>query len=105
MSRSARLCLSVVLVSTFALVVAASAFAATPRWVTHVKTYPGGISAGVRAQVSTSVARAQARYAESRLFAPVPGSTYFKAGFAPVGNQTCIPLPITETDNNPNFKP
>ena len=38
-------------------------------------------------------------------FAPVPGSTYFKAGFAPVGSQTCIPLPITETDNNPNFKP
>jgi starch-binding outer membrane protein, SusD/RagB family len=39
------------------------------------------------------------------LFVPVPGSTYFKAGFAPVGNQTCIPLPITETDNNPNFHP
>jgi len=37
------------------------------------------------------------------LFAPVPGSTYFKAGFSPVGNQSCIPLPITETDNNPNF--
>jgi hypothetical protein len=37
------------------------------------------------------------------LFVPVPGSTYFKAGFAPVGNQTCIPLPNTETDNNPNF--
>lgn len=34
---------------------------------------------------------------------PVPGSTYFKPGFAPVGNQTCIPLPITETDNNINF--
>ena len=38
-------------------------------------------------------------------FVPVPGSTYFKAGFAPVGSQTCIPLPTTETDNNPNFKP
>ncbi len=34
---------------------------------------------------------------------PVAGSTYFKPGFAPVGSQTCIPLPITETDNNPNF--
>ncbi len=34
---------------------------------------------------------------------PVPGSTYWKAGFAPVGNNTCYPLPITETDNNPNF--
>lgn len=39
------------------------------------------------------------------LFVPVPGSTYFKAGFAPVGSQTCFPLPITETDNNPNFQP
>jgi hypothetical protein len=34
---------------------------------------------------------------------PVPGSTYWKPGFAPVGSQTCFPLPITETDNNPNF--
>lgn len=39
------------------------------------------------------------------LFVPVPGSVYFKPGFPPVGNQTCIPLPITETDNNPNFNP
>ncbi len=34
---------------------------------------------------------------------PVPGSTYFKPGFAPIGSQTCIPLPVTETDNNSNF--
>jgi len=34
---------------------------------------------------------------------PVPGSTYWKPGFAPVGSNTCYPLPITETDNNPNF--
>jgi hypothetical protein len=34
---------------------------------------------------------------------PVAGATYFKPGFAPVGTQTCYPLPITETDNNPNF--
>lgn len=44
-----------------------------------------------------------ARNGAAVLGVPVPGSTYFKAGFAPVGNQTCIPLPITETDNNPNF--
>jgi starch-binding outer membrane protein, SusD/RagB family len=37
------------------------------------------------------------------LFAPVPGSTYFKPGFSPVGSQSCMPLPINETDNNPNF--
>ncbi len=34
---------------------------------------------------------------------PVPGSTYWKPGFAPVGSQSCYPLPIQETDNNTNF--
>jgi starch-binding outer membrane protein, SusD/RagB family len=34
---------------------------------------------------------------------PEPGSTYWKPGFAPVGNQSCYPLPIQETDNNTNF--
>jgi len=34
---------------------------------------------------------------------PVPASTYWKPGFAPVGTQICYPLPIGETDNNPNF--
>ncbi len=34
---------------------------------------------------------------------PVPASTYWKPGFAPVGSDVCYPLPITETDNNPNF--
>lgn len=34
---------------------------------------------------------------------PVAGSTYFKPGFAPVGSQTCYPLPLAETDNNPNI--
>jgi starch-binding outer membrane protein, SusD/RagB family len=34
---------------------------------------------------------------------PVAGAAYFKSGFAPIGTQVCWPLPITETDNNPNF--
>lgn len=34
---------------------------------------------------------------------PVAGATYFKPGFAPIGNQTCYLLPLTETDNNPNL--
>jgi hypothetical protein len=46
-----------------------------------------------------------ARNGAAVLNVPVAGATYFKPGFAPVGNQTCIPLPITETDNNPNFNP
>ena len=37
------------------------------------------------------------------LFVPVPGATYFKAGFAPIGNKTCYPIPLAEKDNNPNF--
>lgn len=34
---------------------------------------------------------------------PVAGATYFKPGFPAIGTQTCYPLPVTETDNNPNF--
>jgi hypothetical protein len=34
---------------------------------------------------------------------PVPGATYWKPGFAPIGSDVCFPLPITETDNNPNL--
>ena len=32
------------------------------------------------------------------------GGTYFKPGYASVGNQTCYPLPRAERDNNPNMK-
>lgn len=34
---------------------------------------------------------------------PVPGATYWKPGFAPVGSDVCYPLPVTEIDNNPNL--
>jgi hypothetical protein len=33
----------------------------------------------------------------------VPGATYWKPGFSPVGSDVCYPLPITEIDNNPNL--
>ena len=32
------------------------------------------------------------------------GSTYIKPGYAPVGSQTCYPIPRAERDNNPNMK-
>jgi hypothetical protein len=32
-----------------------------------------------------------------------PGSPYYKTGFT-VGDQTCMPLPASEKDNNPSFK-
>jgi hypothetical protein len=43
------------------------------------------------------------RHPTSIIGVPVPGSTYWKPGFAPVGDNVCYPLPVTETDNNPNF--
>jgi hypothetical protein len=43
------------------------------------------------------------RYPANIIGVPVPASTYWKPGFAPVGNNTCFPLPITEIDNNPNL--
>ena len=43
------------------------------------------------------------RYPANIIGVPVPGSTYWKPGFAPVGNDVCFPLPITEIDNNPNL--
>ncbi len=44
------------------------------------------------------------RHPDNIIGVPVSGSTYWKAGFAPVGTNTCYPLPVQETDNNPNFK-
>ena len=43
------------------------------------------------------------RYPANIIGVPVPGSTYWKPGFAPVGANTCYPLPVTEIDNNPNL--
>jgi len=45
------------------------------------------------------------RHATNIIGVPVSGSTYWKPGFAPVGTNTCYPLPDDETDNNPNFNP
>lgn len=36
---------------------------------------------------------------------PVAGVAYWRTGFGSVGSQTCYPVPRTELDNNPNFKP
>lgn len=44
------------------------------------------------------------RHPDNVIGVPVSGSTYWKPGFAPVGTNMCYPLPVQETDNNPNFK-
>ena len=43
------------------------------------------------------------RYPANIIGVPVPGATYWKPGFSPVGSDVCYPLPITEIDNNPNL--
>ena len=58
-----RICFSVVLAAISGLVVIGAGSAAastTPRWVTHVDNYPGGISNGVRAYAANGVVAAQA---------------------------------------------
>jgi len=41
------------------------------------------------------------RYPANIIGVPVPASTYWKPGFAPVGSNICYPLPIAEIDQNP----
>jgi hypothetical protein len=36
-------------------------------------------------------------------FVPAPGTPFFKPGSSAVGDQTCLPIPFTETSTNPNF--
>lgn len=63
---------TLVLVALVALMAPQGATAAssgTPRWVLHVRNFPGGISNGVRAQATSEVARAQAQYRASSLTA------------------------------------
>jgi hypothetical protein len=43
------------------------------------------------------------RNPNNTLHMPVPGAPYFKAGFPPISNGSCYPVPDDETDNNPNF--
>ena len=49
----------------------------TPRWVKHVRKYPGGISNGVRAYLTEGVRQAQAKYVPAH-----PGRIY-KSGHRP----------------------
>lgn len=43
------------------------------------------------------------RHPNNVIGVPAAGSTYWKPGFAPVGNDMCYPLPTAEIDNNPNL--
>ncbi|MDP9342518.1 MAG: hypothetical protein M3Q23_10600 [Actinomycetota bacterium] len=70
----------------------------TPRWVKHVKHYPGGISNGVRAYVSKGVIGAQAA-ARQGLFKPsAPGNTGGIGGNVQVNTEPVTPkMPQNET--------
>lgn len=45
------------------------------------------------------------RHPDNILGMPVSGSAYWKPGFAPVGANSCYPLPVQELDNNSNLTP
>ena len=51
--------------ATMIALTAGPAAASTPRWVTHVKRYPGGISNGVRAYTDPGLQSAQAAARQS----------------------------------------
>jgi hypothetical protein len=89
-----------------ALVVPATAgssrSSATPRWVTHVTRYPGGISNGVRAYLDPAVVQAQAAYRGSPLIR-TPGAALRNVQ---MNDDSLPPLPQNETSvayslNNP----
>src|ERR1700680_2867801 len=75
-----------------------AASASDPLWVTHVRNYPGGITAGVRAYASAEVARAQASHAN----VPLSQSAFSSSGGAlqnvKMDQNTNPPLPQNETN-------
>ncbi len=36
-------------------------------------------------------------------YIPVPGAPFYKPAYGDFGSATCVPLPLSETLNNPNF--
>jgi hypothetical protein len=49
--------------------IASTGHASTPRWITHIHRYPGGISDGVRSMVSQEAVAARAKFGKGRVFA------------------------------------
>ncbi len=80
MRKSARLLVAAMTIATTLAVAAPPGASAgpdrdvtsrAPRWVRHVRNYPGGISNGVRASLSKGVIAARARYASSLASRPL----------------------------------
>jgi hypothetical protein len=82
-----------------AAVPAAATSSSAPPWVQHVQKYPGGISAGVRAYVSSDVAAARAKYGSAPLAAS-QGSAVATSGLTNVqmDRNSNPPLPQNETN-------
>jgi hypothetical protein len=72
--------------------------ASDPLWVTHVRNYPGGITAGVRAYASAEVVRAQAVHANT----PLAPNAFSSSGGAlhnvKMDMNSNPPLPQNETN-------
>src|SRR5204863_8444279 len=65
--------------------------AKTPRWVTHVARYPGGISAGVRAMLASAQARSSGAPSAG------PGSHGGGGNNVQMNDDSYPPLPQNET--------
>src|SRR5437870_1378241 len=104
MHRAFRLSIAVAVLAAMVVVGATSSSAArharhhSPRWVKHVRRYPGGISNGVRAYLSKGVIRAQAA-ARQGLFKPAgPSNTGGVGGNVQVNTEPVVPkMPQNET--------
>ena len=92
MKAASRLAPAVGILMVVLSVSAGAAFAAAPRWVTHVRGYDGGISSGTRAYLDPDVVAAQA----------LSSGPFAATGFAALNNvqmndDSSPPLPQDET--------
>lgn len=74
-----------------------SAATTTPRWVKHVERFPGGISNGVRAQASSELVAAQARYAGATARAMEAPSAPVARDNVQMNDDSNPPVPQNET--------
>jgi len=74
-------------------VTGAASASSDPRWIKHIKNYPGGISAGARAMISDEALAARAKYGRAPL-------QHTRGQFGPnvqMNDDTYPPLPQNET--------
>jgi hypothetical protein len=94
-----RFCLALVVVITSGAIesgVSAAPTPAVPLWVRHVQSYPGGISAGVRAMISPEAEAARTRLGVPGVAAS-PRAAPVASGNVQMNDDSFPPLPQNET--------